>query len=49
VALIVMSAIFGTADASRTASMAIFPKLLDEHLLVQGNALSQMSGQLTRG
>jgi MFS family permease len=48
--LIVMSAIFGTADAFfGPASMSIFPELLDEHLLVQGNALSQMSGQLTQG
>ena len=48
--LIVMSAIFGTADAFfGPASMAIMPELLDDHLLVQGNALSQMSGQLTQG
>jgi MFS family permease len=48
--LIVMSAVFGTADAFfGPASMSIMPELLDERLLVQGNALSQMSGQLTQG
>lgn len=48
--LIVMSVIFGTADAFfGPASMAIVPELLDEHLLVQGNALGQMSGQLSQG
>lgn len=48
--LIVMSAIFGTADAFfGPASVAIVPELLDDHLLVQGNALSQMSGQLSFG
>jgi MFS family permease len=48
--LIVMSAVFGTADAFfGPASMSILPELLDEHLLAQGNALSQMSGQLTQG
>jgi MFS family permease len=48
--LIVMSTIFGTADAFfGPASMAILPELLDEQMLAQGNALSQMSGQLTQG
>jgi len=48
--LIVMSAIFGTADAFfGPASVAIVPELLDDRLLVQGNALSQMSGQLSFG
>jgi MFS family permease len=48
--LVVMSAIFGTADAFfGPASMAIIPELLDDHLLVQGNALGQMSGQLSQG
>lgn len=48
--LIVMSAIFGAADAFfGPASMAIVPELLSDRLLVQGNALSQMSGQLTQG
>jgi DHA3 family tetracycline resistance protein-like MFS transporter len=48
--LIVMSAVFGTADAFfGPASMAIVPELLDDHLLVQGNALGQMSGQLSQG
>jgi MFS family permease len=48
--LIVMSGIFGTADAFfGPASMSVLPELLDGHLLVQGNALSQMSGQLTQG
>jgi DHA3 family tetracycline resistance protein-like MFS transporter len=48
--LIVMSAVFGTADAFfGPASMSILPELLDESQLVQGNALSQMSGQLTQG
>jgi MFS family permease len=48
--LIVMSALFGTADAFfGPASMAIVPELLDASLLVQGNALSQMSGQLAQG
>jgi DHA3 family tetracycline resistance protein-like MFS transporter len=48
--LIAMSAIFGTADAFfGPASMAIVPELLDDHLLVQGNALGAMSGQLSQG
>ena len=48
--LIVMSVIFGAADAFfGPASMAIMPELLDDHVLVQGNALSQMSGQLSQG
>ena len=48
--LIVMSALFGTADAFfGPASMAIVPELLDARLLAQGNALSQMSGQLAQG
>ena len=48
--LIVMSAIFGTADAFfGPASLSIMPELLDEELFAQGNALSQMSGQLTQG
>ena len=48
--LIAMSAIFGAADAFfAPASMAIVPELLDDHLLVQGNALGQMSGQLAQG
>jgi MFS family permease len=48
--LIVMSGLFGTADAFfGPASMAIVPELLDARLLAQGNALSQMSGQLAQG
>ena len=48
--LIVMSVVFGAADAFfGPASMAIMPELLDDHLLVQGNALSEMSGQLAQG
>lgn len=48
--LIVMSIIFGTADAFFfPAASAIVPELLDESLLAQGNALGQMSGQLTQG
>jgi MFS family permease len=48
--LIAMSIIFGTADAFFfPASSAIVPELLDESHLAQGNALSQMSGQLTQG
>ncbi len=48
--LILMSVIFGTADAFfGPASMAIIPELLDEHLFTQGNALGQMSGQLSQG
>jgi MFS family permease len=48
--LIVMSCLFGTADAFfGPASMAIVPELLDHRLLAQGNALSQMSGQLAQG
>lgn len=48
--LIVMAGLFGTADAFfGPASMAIVPELLDARLLAQGNALSQMSGQLAQG
>jgi MFS family permease len=48
--LISMSIIFGAADAFFfPASSAIMPELLDEGLLAQGNALGQMSGQLTQG
>jgi len=48
--LISMSIIFGTADAFFfPAATAIMPELLDETLLPQGNALGQMSGQLTQG
>jgi MFS family permease len=48
--LLVMSVVFGTADAFfGPASMAIVPELLSSELLVQGNALGQMSGQLAQG
>lgn len=48
--LLVMSAVFGAADAFfGPASMAIVPELLPDELLVQGNALGQMSGQLAQG
>lgn len=48
--LIVMSAIFGAADAIfGPASMAIVPELLDGSMLAQGNALGQMSSQLAQG
>jgi DHA3 family tetracycline resistance protein-like MFS transporter len=48
--LIVMSIVFGTADAFFfPASNAIVPELLEGPLLTQGNALGQMSGQLTQG
>ena len=48
--LVVMSAVFGAADAFfGPASMAILPELLSGQLLVQGNALSQMSNQLVQG
>ncbi|HEY5266909.1 MAG TPA: MFS transporter [Acidimicrobiales bacterium] len=48
--LIVMAAIFGAADSFFfPASSAIMPELLSPELLVQGNALSQMSSQLTQG
>ncbi|MFI5036520.1 MAG: MFS transporter [Acidimicrobiales bacterium] len=48
--LIVMSVVFGVADAFFSpAATAIVPELLDPSLLVQGNALGQMSGQLTQG
>lgn len=48
--LLVMSVVFGTADAFfGPASMAIVPELLSDELLVQGNALGQMSGQLAQG
>jgi MFS family permease len=49
-ALIVMSVVFGSADAFfGPASMAFLPELLPPDLLVQGNALSQTSSQLTQG
>jgi DHA3 family tetracycline resistance protein-like MFS transporter len=49
-ALIVMSVVFGAADAFfGPASMAFLPELLPAGLLVQGNALSQTSNQLTQG
>jgi MFS family permease len=45
-----MAAFFGTADAFfGPASMAIVPELLSDTLLMQGNALSQMSNQLAQG
>ena len=48
--LVVMSAIFGAADSFfGPASMTIVPELLDADLLVSGNALGQMSNQLTQG
>jgi MFS family permease len=48
--LIVMAAIFGCADSFfGPASMTIVPELLSPDLLVSGNALSQLSGQLTQG
>jgi MFS family permease len=48
--LIVMSAVFGTADAFFSpASMAFLPELLPAELLVQGNALSQTSSQFAQG
>jgi DHA3 family tetracycline resistance protein-like MFS transporter len=48
--LIVMAAIFGAADSFFSpASQAIMPELLSPELLVPGNALSQMSFQLTQG
>jgi DHA3 family tetracycline resistance protein-like MFS transporter len=48
--LIVMAAIFGTADSFFfPASTAIMPELLEADLLVSGNALSSMSGQLSQG
>jgi MFS family permease len=48
--LLVMSVVFGTADAFfGPASMAIVPELLSDKLLVQGNALGQMSGQIAQG
>lgn len=48
--LIAMSIVFGTADAFFfPASSAIMPELLDGDLLTQGNALGQMSNQLTQG
>jgi DHA3 family tetracycline resistance protein-like MFS transporter len=48
--LIVMAAIFGAADSFfYPASTAIMPELLEPDLLVSGNALSQMSSQLTQG
>jgi DHA3 family tetracycline resistance protein-like MFS transporter len=48
--LIVMAAIFGAADSFfYPASSAIMPELLTAELLAPGNALSQMSSQLTQG
>jgi DHA3 family tetracycline resistance protein-like MFS transporter len=48
--LIVMAAVFGGADSFfGPASSAIMPDLLEEDLLVSGNALGQMSSQLTTG
>ncbi len=45
-----MSIVFGTADAFFfPAANAIVPELLEGPLLTQGNALGQMSGQLTQG
>lgn len=48
--LVVMSAVFGSADAFfGPASMAFLPELLPVELLVQGNALSQTSSQFAQG
>jgi DHA3 family tetracycline resistance protein-like MFS transporter len=48
--LIVMAAIFGAGDSFFSpAANAIMPDLLEEDLLVSGNALDQMSSQLTTG
>ncbi len=48
--LILMAAIFGAADSFfGPASTAIMPELLADDQLVAGNALSQMSNQLTQG
>lgn len=48
--LIVMSAVFGAADSFfYPATTTIMPELLTPELLVPGNALSQMSNQLTQG
>ena len=48
--LIVMAAVFGAADSFFSpASTAIMPELLADDQLVAGNALSQMSNQLTQG
>jgi DHA3 family tetracycline resistance protein-like MFS transporter len=48
--LIVMAAIFGAADSFfGPASTTIVPELLTADQLVAGNALSQMSNQLTQG
>jgi MFS family permease len=48
--LIVTAAVFGAADSFfGPASNAIMPELLNEDLLVSGNALGQMSFQLTTG
>ena len=47
--LIAMAAAFGTADAFfGPASASLLPEILPEELLVQGNALGQMSGQFTQ-
>jgi MFS family permease len=48
--LIVMAAVFGAADSFfGPAAMTIMPELLSAELLVPGNALSEMSSQLTQG
>ncbi len=48
--LVVMSAVFGTADAFfGPASMAFLPELVPAEMLVQANALSQTSGQFAQG
>lgn len=48
--LIVMAAIFGAADSFFSpAATTIVPELLSSEQLVPGNALSQMSFQLTQG
>jgi MFS family permease len=48
-ALLVMSAVFGIADAFfNPASIAIVPELLPGELLVQGNALTSTSQQVAR-
>jgi MFS family permease len=48
--LVVMSAVFGTADAVfGAAAMAYVPELVPAELLVQANALSQTSGQFAQG
>jgi DHA3 family tetracycline resistance protein-like MFS transporter len=48
--LVIMAVVFGCADSFfGPASMTIVPELLTPELLVPGNALSQMSSQLTQG